>query len=189
MKESYRHLILYVFSAILLFFSCFTCVYAPVGVGAGVTANPLSLTIGLGGSGQSVITVSGKGNPSPWPVDLSASSISGVSTGFDPQQVIIPPSEGGEWNNNQSTLTISVSSSATPGVYNLTVYADFDPFGTLNVNITLTILSSEYESVVVGGYVLDSNPLETVIAWITSTVMMTVIIAVTTSARGKTHRK
>jgi hypothetical protein len=120
-------------------------------------------------------------NPAPWTVNLSASSLSGVSTNFDPQQVTIPPSwPSGEWKSNQSILTITVSPTATPGVYTLTVYASF-PFITKNATITLTIgrgaEGDKHENVTVGGYVLDSNNTPEITTEII-TLMIAVIIAV-----------
>jgi hypothetical protein len=147
------------FFLLLLLFSSWlirVC-YAPVAVSFGLSAEPLSVTIAVGGSGQSTINVSAEGNMGYVPVDLSASSIGGVTTNFNPQQVTIPPS-GGEWHYNQSTLTISASGSATPRVYTLTVYANFG-VGTPNVNITLTILGSGYGNIIVGGYIApDAQP-------------------------------
>jgi hypothetical protein len=127
-----------------------------VAVGFGLSADPLSVTITVGGSGQSTVNVSANGNPVTLPVNLSASSISGVSTDFDPQPVNIPPS-GGQWHYNLSTLTISAGGSATPGVYDLTVYADFG-ITIRNVTITLTILGSEGDTVV-GGEILPVDKL------------------------------
>jgi len=143
---------------------------AVVAAGAGLSADPLSLTIPLGDSRQSIITVSGKGNPAPWPVDLSASSISGVSTLFDPEQVTIQ-TNGGDWHYNQSTLTINVGISAALGVVNLTVIADFGML-TRTVNITLTIVDGgswdepvrERAGEPVGGIIVqDGDPLN---SWI-----------------------
>jgi hypothetical protein len=130
-----------------------------------------------------MINVSAKGNPVNLPVDLSASSIGGVTTTYDPQQVTIPPS-GGEWHYNQSTLTISAGGSATPGVYVLTVYADFG-ITTLNVNITLTILESSRRNTV-GGRIASDDNLMTVapyMALIGLVATLTVCIAV--AARKK----
>lgn len=131
---------------------------AVVAMGVGLSANPQALNLPIGGSGQSIITVSGKGNPVPWLVDLSASTINGISTLFDPDQVTIQPSNG-EWHQNESTLTISVDSSATPGVMNLTVTADF---GLLSrtVNITLTIEGGGSMEEPVGGMIVqDASPI------------------------------
>jgi len=154
--------------------------YAPVAIGTGLSANPLSVTVPVGGTGQSTINVSGKGNPAPWPVDLSASSINGVSTNFNPQQVILPPSQG-EWNSNQSILTINAGIFAVPGTYNLTVYADFGII-TRNVSIALTITDDQQLNITVGGYIEDSKLLETVdwqIALATVTVVTTAFLAFT----------
>lgn len=154
--------------------------YAPVATGTGLSANPLSVTVPVGGTGQSTINVSGKGNPAPWPVDLSASSINGVSTSFNPQQVILPPS-GAEWNSNQSILTINAGISAVPGTYSLTVYADFGII-TRNVSIALTITGDQQPDTTVGGYIEDSKLLETVdwqIALTTVTVVVTAFLAFT----------
>jgi hypothetical protein len=150
-------------------------------VGTGLSANPLSVTVPVGGTGQSTINVSGKGNPAPWPVDLSASSISGVSTSFNPQQVILPPSEG-EWSSVQSILTINAGISAVPGMYSLTVYADFGIPGTRSVSIALTITGDQQPDTTVGGYIEDSKLLETVdwqIALTTVTVVITAFLAFT----------
>ena len=135
---------------------------APVAVGFDLSADPQLLEIAVGGSGQSNINVSARGNPGPLPVSLSRSSISGVSTSFDPEPVTIVPSLG-EWNSNQSVLTIGVSDSATPGTYPLIVYADFG-LVVRNVTITLRIVAwerDEWESdcAAVGGYILgDGQP-------------------------------
>jgi len=159
------YLALCILSTVSLFFSCLVNVsYAGVVAGGvGLSADPLSSTIALGGSGQSNITVSVKGNLGLWPVDLSASSISGVSTNFNPAHVIIPTGPE-EWHHNHSILTISVGDSATPGVYNLTVHADF---GILerDLNITLTIQEGQHGgddgdrdgSKPVGGIIVSEN--------------------------------
>jgi len=181
-KRSHVYLAICFFSAVLVI-SCYlvqTC-KAPYVIGFGLSADPSSLTIPLGNSAQSLINVSAKGNHAPLTVNLSASSLSGISTNFNPQQVTIPtsyPSE--EWNSNQSTLTITVSHTATPGVYTLTVYADFG-LVTRNVTITLTIESGtfesdEHENVTVGGYIVDSNTSEITTGIIT--LMMAIIITV-----------
>ena len=149
--------------------------YAPVAIGTGLSADPLSVTVPVGGTGQSTINVSGKGNPAPWPVDLSASSISGVFTNFDPQQVTLPPSEG-EWNSNQSILTIGAGVFAVPGTYNLTVYADFGVV-TLNVSIALTITGDQQPDTIVGGYIEEPKTLETIDWQITLTTVTVVITA------------
>jgi len=154
--------------------------YAPLIISTGLTADPLSVTVPVGGTGQSTIIVLGKGNLAPWSVDFSASSISGVSTSFNPQQVILPPS-GGEWNSNQSILTINAGISAVPGTYSLTVYADFGVF-TRNVGIALTITGDQQPDTTVGGYIEDSKLLETVdwqIALATVTVVITAFLAFT----------
>jgi hypothetical protein len=146
--------------------------------GTGLSADPLSVTVPVGGTGQSTINVSGKGNPAPWPVDLSASSINGVSANFNPQQVMLPPSEG-EWNSNQSILTIDAGVSAVPRTYNLTVYADFGDI-TRSVSIALTITGDQQPDTTVGGYIEDSKLLETVdwqIALTTVTVVITAFLA------------
>ena len=127
-------------------------------MGVGLSTNPQALTLPIGGSGQSIITVSGKGNPVPWLVDLSASTIIGISTLFDPDQVTIQPNNG-EWHQNESILTISVDSSATPGVTNLTVTADFGLLSRM-VNITLTIEGGGSMEEPVGGTIVqDASPL------------------------------
>jgi len=181
-KRSYISLTICLFSAISLI-SCYlvqTC-NAPYAYGVAVSAEPSSLTIPLGNSAQSLINVSAMNNPAPWTVNLSASSLSGVSTNFNPQQVTIPTSfPSGDWKSNQSILTITVSHAANPGVYTLTVYADF-PTITRNATITLTIESGasesdEHENVTVGGYVVDSNTSE--ITTGITTLMIAIIIAV-----------
>ena len=162
--------------------------YAPTALGAGLSADPLSVTVYVNGSEQSAINVSGKGNPASWIVDLSASSISGVSTDFNPPQVMLPPSQG-EWNSNQSVLTISASGSAVPGVYNLTVYADFGLI-TLNVTIALTILGGQQENVTVGGYLLDSSSSELVDGRvILATVVAMIVIVPLVVYRKKTRQR
>lgn len=171
--------------SIIPLFSCYfvqTCNTA-IAVGTSLSAEPSSFTMPLGTSAQSLINVSAKGNPAPLLVNLSASSITGVSTNFNPQQVIIQPSSG-EWNSNQSTLTITVSHAANPGVYTLTVYADFGVI-IQNVNITLTIESGGYENVAVGGHVVDSNMLEIT----TGIIMLVVAVLITVSIikYGKKH--
>jgi len=181
-KRSCIFLVICLFSTTSLI-SCYlvqTC-NAPYAIGYGLSAEPSSLTIALGSSAQSLINVSAMNNPAPWTVNLSASSLSGVSTNFDPQQVTIPPSwPSGEWKSNQSILTITVSPTATPGVYTLTVYASF-PFITKNATITLTIgrgaEGDKHENVTVGGYVLDSNNTPEITTEII-TLMIAVIIAV-----------
>jgi hypothetical protein len=132
--------------------------YAPIALSFGLSAEPLSVSVNVGGSVESLINVSAKGNPVDLPVDLSASSVAGVTTTFDPQQVIMPPSVG-EWHSNQSTLIISAGGSAISGVYVLTVYADFG-LETLNVNITLTILETGGRNTVGGRIASDDNPLD-----------------------------
>jgi PKD repeat protein len=81
-----------------------------------ITASPTSLTIKQGYSYTSVITITSIGGFNQ-PVQLSISGVpSGVTASFSPQQ-ITPPAGG----SASSTLTISVSYSATPGDYTLTV--------------------------------------------------------------------
>lgn len=178
MKEKSSFCIVYCILSVGLLFCGYLprLCYAPIAIGVDLSADPLSVTVHVNGSGQSTINVSGKGNPAPWPVDLSAGSISGVSTDFNPQQVILPPSEG-EWNSNQSILTISASGSAAPGIYDLTVYADFGVTNR-NVTITLTILGSQQENITVGGYVLDSPSSELVDGRIILTAVVAVIATV-----------
>jgi len=149
--------------------------YAPIVIGIGLSADPLSITVPVGGTGQSTINVSGKGNPAPLPVDLSASPLIGISTDFNPQQVILPSSEG-EWNSNQSILTIGAGVFAVPGTYNLTVYADFDG-ATMNVSIALTITGDQQPNTIVGGYIEEPKTLETVDWQITLTTVTVVITA------------
>jgi len=181
-KRSCIFLVICLFSTISLI-SCYlvqTC-NAPFVIRFGLSAEPSSLTIALGSSAQSLINVSVMNNPALWTVNLSASSLSGVSTNFDPQQVTIPPSwPSGEWKSNQSILTITVSPTATPGVYTLTVYASF-PSITKNATITLTIgrgaEGNNHENVTVGGYVVDSNNTPEITTEII-TLMIAVIIAV-----------
>lgn len=150
------------FSSGWLISVCHASVGGVVAYGFGLSADPLSVTLALGSSGQSIINVSSKGNPISLSVNLSASSIGGVTTSFDPQPVILPPSSG-EWHYNQSTLTISASGSATPGIYTLTIYADFG-ITIQNVNITLTILGnqSHERDITVGGYIVPDNSPTTV---------------------------
>jgi hypothetical protein len=165
---------------------------APYAYGVAVSAEPSSLTIPLGNSAQSLINVSAMNNPAPWTVNLSASSISGASTNFNPQQVTIATSfPSGDWKSNQSILTITVSHAATPGAYTLTVYADF-PTITRNATITLTIESGasesdEHENVTVGGYIVDSNTSEMTTGIIT--MMTAIIITVPIVKRSKKTRR
>jgi len=149
--------------------------------------------IALGNSAQSLINVSAKNNPAPWTVNLSASSLSGASSNFNPQQVIIPTSfPSGEWKSNQSILTITVSHTATPGIYTLTVYADF-PGITRNTTITLTIESGasesdELENVTVGGYIVDSDTSE-MTTWIVALTMAIIIPVSIVKYSRKHHRR
>jgi len=157
MRKSETGLVLCLLTSLLLLLNSLTHVgYAPFVIDFGLSADPLSVTVVAGGSGQSTLNVSAKGNTGNLPVDLSTFySISGVVTDLDPQQVIIPPSLG-EWHYNQSTLTISSNINAAPGIYTLTVYADF---GTTvkNVNITLTILPAGQRNMTVGGRIAFDN--------------------------------
>ena len=89
-------------------------------------------------------------------MSLLTSLTSGITTNFDPAQVIIPPSDG-EWKTNQSILTITATDSMLLGTYNLTVYADFGAV-TNQVNITLTITERENGYTPVGGYSVDTSP-------------------------------
>jgi len=81
-----------------------------------ISASPNSLTIQQGNSDTSTITITSI-NGFDQPVQLSVSEApSGVTTTLSPEQVT-PPAGG----TATSTLTVSVSSTATPGSYTLTV--------------------------------------------------------------------
>jgi hypothetical protein len=81
-----------------------------------ITSSPTSLTIQKGSSGTSAITVTSM-NGFNQPVQLTKSGVpSGVTAALNPQQVT-PPAGG----STTSTLTVSVSTTATPGSYTLTV--------------------------------------------------------------------
>ena len=122
--------------------------YAPVAVNWTVSADPNSLTLTLSSSGSSTISVSNTGG-AEITVTLSTSSISGVSTSFSPEQLTVPVGK-----TRQSTLMITVDASATPGVYELTVYATEAPYSR-NTTITLTIIGEGYEGAPVGGHIVD----------------------------------
>ena len=122
--------------------------YAPVEVNWTVSADPNSLTLTLSSSGSSTISVSNTGG-AEITVTLSTSSISGVSTSFSPEQLTVPVGK-----TRQSTLMITVDASATPGVYELTVYATEAPYSR-NTTITLTIIGEGYEGAPVGGHIVD----------------------------------
>jgi hypothetical protein len=192
-KGSYVYFAICFFSVISLV-SCYlvqTC-RAPYVVSFGLSADPSSLTIPLGNSAQSLINVSVRGNPSPLTVSLSASSLGGVSTDFNPQQVIVLSSfPSDEWNSNQSILAITVSHAASPGVYSLTVYADFG-LVTRNATITLTIESGVYgrdgyEDVTVGGYIVDSDTSEVTRGIVALMVAMIITVPIVKYSR-KTRR-
>ena len=123
--------------------------YAPVEVNWTVSADPNSLTLTLSSSGQSTISVNNTGGREIT-VTLSTSSISGVSTSFSPEQLTVPIGE-----TRQSTLMITVDASATPGVYELTVYATAAPYSRNTTIITLTIIGEGYEGAPVGGHIVD----------------------------------
>lgn len=186
-------MVIYLFCIISLV-SCYlvqTC-RAPYVISFGLSADPSSLTIPLGSSAQSLINVSAKGNPSPLTANLSASSLSEVSTSFNPQQVIIPTSfPSDEWNSNQSILAITVSHAASLGVYTLTVYADFG-LVTRNATITITIESgvpdgNGRENVTVGGYIVDSNTSEMIRGIVTLMVATIITVPIVKYSR-KTRR-
>ena len=147
--------------------------YAPVNVKWMVSADPSSLTLTLGSSGQVIVSVSNIGGVQIT-VTLSTSSISGVSTSFSPEQLTVPQGE-----TRQSTLTISVAKSATPGTYELTIYATVDPSGNRTTAITLTVLSEGYENVPVGGYVNDYSLFEMIVPLRISLTIMAVVFALT----------
>jgi len=144
--------------------------YAKVNVNWMVSADPSSLTLTLGSSGQSAISVTNTGAGSIT-VTLSTSLISEVSTSFSPEQLTVPQGE-----TSQSTLTISVAKSATPGTYKLTIYATVDPFGSRTTAITLTVLSEGYENVPVGGYVNDYSLFEMIVPLGISLTIMAVVL-------------
>jgi hypothetical protein len=171
----------------LLFFSnwLIRVCYGPTALSFGLSAEPLSVTIAVGGSGQSTLNVSAKGNPAVLPADLSTSSIGGVTTDLNPQQVTFPPSEG-EWYYNQSTLTISATSSAIPGVYSLTVYADFG-ITIRNVNITVTILGSDYGNTVVGGHIAPNDKSTIAAPHVTSVAIAAALMICIAAAVRKKH--
>jgi len=81
-----------------------------------IAASQTSLTIQQGNSGSSTITITSM-NGFNQPVQLTKSGVpSGVTATLDPQQVT-PPAGG----STTSTLTVSVSTTATPGSCTLTV--------------------------------------------------------------------
>jgi len=170
------HVFLFMFAFSVFIRLC----YAPANVNWTVSADPSSLTLTLGSSGQATISVSNTGGV-PIAVTLSTSSISGVSTSFSPEQLTVPVGE-----IRQSTLTISVADSATPGVYELTVYATEDPYSR-NTTITLTIISEGYETTSVGGYVEDYNLFEIIAPLGINLTIMVVVFAVVYCC--KTRRK
>lgn len=100
-------------------------------------ASPNNLSIPQGGSDNSTIIVTSINNFSD-PVDLSVQFVpDGVNTTLNPSQVTPPPN-----GNANSTLTVSVETTATPGNYTLTVVGKSkDKKHT--VNIALEIISSE----------------------------------------------
>ena len=158
----------------MLTFSVFIMLcYAKVNVNWMVSADPSSLTLTLGSSGQSAISVTNTGAGSIT-VTLSTSLISGVSTSFSPEQLTVPQGE-----TRQSTLTISVAKSATPGTYELTIYATVDPFGNRTTAITLTVLSEGYENVPVGGYVNDYSLFEMIVPLGINLTIIAVVFALT----------
>jgi hypothetical protein len=98
-----------------------------------ISASPTSLTIQQGSSGSSTITITSI-NGFNQPVQLSVSGApSGVTATLSPSQVT-PPAGG----TATSTLTVSVSTTATPGNYPLTVTGTNGTI-THNVNIPLEI--------------------------------------------------
>ncbi len=173
-------------SVILVAFGHFAHLcYAPVAVGYGLSADPLSVMVLRGGSGQSTINVTGKGNPGSWSVTLSASSISGVSTDFNPPVVIIPP-RGGDWRSNQSTLTISASGSAPLGVFDLLVSADFG-IAVCNVTIMVTIFGSQRETV--GGCIEDPDLSVTLRDWAIPSAIAAVVVTVPVAVYARKIRR
>ena len=99
--------------------------YAPCVIHFVLSADPPAVTVVADGSRRSTLNVSAKGDWfSSLTAALSTSSISGAITDVDPQQVIISPSLE-EWHHDHSTLTVSSNINAVPGIYTLSVYADF----------------------------------------------------------------
>jgi len=98
-----------------------------------ITASPTSLTIQQGSSDTSVITITSI-NGFNQPVQLTVyRAPSGVTTTLNPEQVTPPPD-----GSTTSTLTVSVSTTATPGSYTLTVVGTNGTI-THSVDITLEI--------------------------------------------------
>jgi len=175
-----NNLLYLVFLFILIFSTFIRLGYAPVNVNWTVSADPDSLTLTLGSSGQSTVSVSNTGGIQIT-VTLSTSSIGGVSTSFNPEELTVPIGE-----TRQSTLTISVGDSATPGVYELVIYANHDPISR-NTTITLTILSGGYENIPVGGYIVTHSLFKIIIPLEISLTIIMIMLAVI--YHRKSHHK
>jgi hypothetical protein len=81
-----------------------------------LAALPLNLKIRQGSSGNSTIIVTSKNGFTEEVKFITVDQPQGVSTSFNPPQVIPPPN-----NQTNSTLTVSANSTAIPGNYTFTV--------------------------------------------------------------------
>ena len=101
---------------------------AVVGPDFSLSTNPTSLTITAGGSKTSTISITPFGGFSS-PVDLTASSPTGITTSFNPTTVTSP---------TPSTLTITVDPSVMPGTYTLDIHGTsgrLDRITQLTINV------------------------------------------------------
>jgi len=109
-----------------------------------ITAPPTLLTIQQGNSSTSVVRVTSMGGFNQL-VQLTVSGVpSGVTATLNPEQVT-PPSDG----TTNSTLTISVTTTATPGNYTLTVTGTN---GTLTHSVKIPFKVTTQQSV--GGFLV-----------------------------------
>jgi len=119
-----------------------TYCFAPVAIpDFSIMASPTSLTIQQGGSDTSVITITSIGGFNQ-PVQLSLSGApSGVTTTLSPEQVT-PPLDG----STTSTLTVSVSATATPGNYTLTITGtNGTTIHSVDILLEITTLSPKFK--------------------------------------------
>ncbi len=123
----------------------------PPGADYYLNATPASLTIPQGGTDNSTISITSINNFTDT-LNLYASYISGVTSVLDPEQVFLPPNE-----TVNSTLTVTVNSTATPGNYTLTVMAEPQNSRIINgVDIPLEITDSTTSSSNLLSFTLNS---------------------------------
>jgi parallel beta-helix repeat protein len=114
-----------------------------------ITASPTSLTVAQGSSGSSTIAVTSLNGFE----QLVFFQVSGVPSGIAPSlnlQFVVPPAGGSE----TSTLTVSISSTAMPGSYSVTVTGTS---GTLVHDVTVSLQIKRPPVLLVHGFELISG--------------------------------